>query len=78
MPVVIGQRAQRTKTISSEDVRAFAALSGDTNPVHLDEAYAASTPFGKPIAHGMLSVSVISAILGNDLPGRGRSIWART
>lgn len=71
MPVTIGQRAQRTKTISSEDVRAFAALSGDTNPVHLDEAYAASTPFGKPIAHGMLSVSIISAILGNDLPGQG-------
>ncbi|MCS6837168.1 MAG: MaoC family dehydratase [Anaerolineae bacterium] len=71
MPVTIGQRARRSKTISGEDVRAFAALSGDTNPVHLDETYAASTPFGRPIAHGMLSVSVISAILGNDLPGEG-------
>jgi len=71
MAVTIGQRAQRTKTISAEDVRAFATLSGDTNPVHLDEAYAASTPFGRPIAHGMLSVSLISAILGNDLPGQG-------
>jgi 3-hydroxybutyryl-CoA dehydratase len=67
----IGARASRTKTITDDDVRAFAQASGDTNPVHLDEAYAATTQFGRRIAHGMLTASIISAILGNDLPGPG-------
>lgn len=49
----------------------FAQASGDHNPVHLDDDYASQTQFGKRIAHGMLTVSVISAILGNDLPGQG-------
>jgi 3-hydroxybutyryl-CoA dehydratase len=69
--VEVGASATRTKTITQEDIALFAQVSGDTNPVHLDEAYAQTTQFGKPIAHGMLSVSVISAILGNDLPGHG-------
>jgi 3-hydroxybutyryl-CoA dehydratase len=67
----IGVRASRTKTISDEDVRDFARASGDTNPVHLDDAYAAGTRFGRRIAHGMLTASIISAVLGNDLPGHG-------
>lgn len=71
MAIHIGMTASRTKTVTKEDIALFAQVSGDTNPVHLDEAYASQTPFGKPIAHGMLSVSVISAILGNDLPGHG-------
>lgn len=71
MPLEIGARASRTKTITDEDVRAFAQASGDTNPVHLDDTYAAATRFGRRIAHGMLTASVISAILGNDLPGHG-------
>lgn len=67
----VGVRASRTKTITDADVRNFASASGDTNPVHLDEAYAADTRFGRRIAHGMLTASIISAILGNDLPGHG-------
>lgn len=71
MVLEIGARASRTKSITDEDVRAFAQASGDTNPVHLDDAYATTTQFGRRIAHGMLTASLISAILGNDLPGPG-------
>ncbi len=71
MNLKIGDTASRTKIISDEDVRLFAQATGDSNPVHLDEAYAATTRFGKRIAHGMLTGSLISAILGNDLPGSG-------
>lgn len=67
----IGATASYTKTISDEDVRAFAQLTGDRNLVHVDEAYAASTPFGRRIAHGMLTASLIAAVIGNDLPGVG-------
>lgn len=71
MVLEIGARASRTKSITDEDVRAFAQASGDTNPVHLDDAYATTTQFGRRIAHGMLTASLVSAILGNDLPGPG-------
>lgn len=71
MPLQIGNRASRTKQILEADVQAFAQASGDTNSIHLDEAYAATTPFKRRIAHGMLTASLISAILGNDLPGMG-------
>jgi acyl dehydratase len=67
----IGVRASRTKTITDADVRAFAEISGDVNPIHLDDAYAATTRFGRRIAHGILTGSIVSAILGNDLPGLG-------
>jgi 3-hydroxybutyryl-CoA dehydratase len=67
----LGITAQRTQVISDETIRAFAQASGDTNPVHLDDAYAVTTPFGRRIAHGMLSAGIISAVLGNDLPGPG-------
>lgn len=71
MTLEIGITAQRTQVITDEAIRAFAQASGDTNPVHLDDAYAATTPFGRRIAHGMLSAGIISAVLGNDLPGPG-------
>lgn len=71
MTLEIGITAQRTQVITDEAIRAFARASGDTNPVHLDDAYAATTPFGRRIAHGMLSAGIISAVLGNDLPGPG-------
>jgi acyl dehydratase len=71
MPLEIGTTASRTKTITDEDVRLFAQVSGDDNSVHLDEAYAAQTPFKRRIAHGMLTASLISAVLGCDLPGLG-------
>lgn len=67
----VGIKASRSKTITAADVEAFAQVTGDTNPVHLDDDYAASTRFGKRIAHGMLVASVISALLANDLPGPG-------
>lgn len=67
----IGVKASRVKTITDADVRAFAQASGDTNSVHLDEDYAKTTRFGRRIAHGMLTGSLISAVLGNDLPGLG-------
>jgi acyl dehydratase len=67
----IGAQASRTKVISDADIRAFAEASGDTNPLHLNEAFAATTRFGRRIAHGMLTGSLVSAVLGNDLPGVG-------
>src|SRR5213078_4678092 len=57
--------------VGAGDIEAFAAVSGDVNPVHLDEAYAKATPFGGRIAHGMLGAAYISAVLGNKLPGPG-------
>jgi 3-hydroxybutyryl-CoA dehydratase len=72
MPTLtLGQKATRTQTITDEMVRTFATLTGDSNPVHLDEEYAATTRFGRRIAHGMLAASLISAALANDLPGPG-------
>ncbi|HEX8558124.1 MAG TPA: MaoC family dehydratase [Pyrinomonadaceae bacterium] len=73
-----GDAAEMSKTISDEDVRAFAALTGDHNPVHLDEEYAAGTRFGRRIAHGMLGASLVSAVLANELPGRGTVYLSQT
>lgn len=67
----VGQAAEITRTVAAADLETFAAVSGDTNPVHLDEAYAAGTSFGGRIAHGMLSAAYISAVLGTRLPGPG-------
>jgi 3-hydroxybutyryl-CoA dehydratase len=67
----VGQTAERMHTVGFSDIEAFAAVSGDHNPVHMDEAYAKTTAFGGRIAHGMLSAAYISAVLGNDLPGPG-------
>jgi 3-hydroxybutyryl-CoA dehydratase len=67
----IGQSAEMTRTISDSDVRTFANISGDHNPVHLDDVYAESTVFGRRIAHGSLTSALISAVLGQQLPGHG-------
>ncbi len=69
--LTIGQSAERRRTVSAADIDAFAAVTGDDNPLHLDEAYAATTQFGGRIAHGMLSAGYISAVLGTQLPGPG-------
>lgn len=66
-----GQSASLTRVVTADDVAAFAHLSGDLNPVHLDPEYASRTRFGKRIAHGMLAVSYISAVLGTRFPGPG-------
>ena len=71
MNLKVGDAATLSKTITDADVRAFAELTGDHNPVHLDDEYAAGTRFGRRVAHGMLAASLISATLANDLPGRG-------
>ena len=71
MNLEVGVTASRTKKITGEDIRLFAQVSGDTNPVHLDDDFAAKSQFGKRIAHGILTGSLISTILGNDLPGQG-------
>ncbi len=70
--------ASLSKTISNEDILSFAQLSGDVNPVHLDEDYAAKTRFKGRIAHGMLSAGLISAVLGTRLPGPGAVYLSQT
>lgn len=67
----VGQSAEMSRVVGVADIEAFAEVSGDTNPVHLDDAYAKTTPFGERIAHGMLSGAYISAVLGTRLPGPG-------
>ena len=67
----LGQSATSIRTVTQSDIDRFADVSGDRNPVHLDPGYAANTPFQGVIAHGMLSASFISAIIGNTLPGKG-------
>ena len=66
-----GQTYSTEIKYSQEDVAQFAALTGDHNPIHLDEAYAATTPFKKPIIHGMLAASVFSKVFGTAFPGEG-------
>jgi 3-hydroxybutyryl-CoA dehydratase len=73
-----GDTAFLSKTISDTDIRAFADLSGDHNPLHLDESFAQQTRFGRRIAHGMLSASLISAVIANDLPGQGSIYLGQT
>ena len=67
----VGQTDALTYTVTEDTIVQFAEVSGDANPVHLDEAYAATTPFKGRIAHGMLSAAYISAVLGTKLPGPG-------
>jgi 3-hydroxybutyryl-CoA dehydratase len=66
-----GDQASRKTTITDEMIRLFADLTGDANPVHLDDEYAAGTRFGRRIAHGMIAAGLISATLANELPGPG-------
>jgi acyl dehydratase len=67
----VGDKASRTLAISDDTIRAFAEVTGDNNPVHIDDEYAAGTRFGRRIAHGMIAAGLISAALANDLPGPG-------
>lgn len=69
--LTVGQTAEMSRVVGAADIEAFAEVSGDNNPVHLDEAYAKTTTFGERIAHGMLSAAYISALLGMKLPGPG-------
>jgi 3-hydroxybutyryl-CoA dehydratase len=74
----VGDSAEMTKTIEQADIEAFADLTGDHNPVHVDEEFARTTRFGRRIAHGMLTASLISAVLANKLPGEGSVYLGQT
>jgi len=67
----LGQSAEHAHVVTEADIVAFAEVSGDFNPVHMDEAFAATTPFKGRIAHGMLSAAWLSALIAGDLPGPG-------
>jgi acyl dehydratase len=69
--LAVGDKASVTRSFSPADVAAFAEITGDRNPVHLDQAYAAQTQFQNRIVHGILTAGLISAILGTELPGPG-------
>ncbi len=69
--IIKGQKAEYVRTITEKDIQLFAEVSGDLNPVHMDEDYAKTTMFKGRIAHGMLSVSFISTTLASQLPGPG-------
>ena len=74
----LGMTASVSRTVSEADILMFAGVSGDTNPVHLDQEFAASTMFGGRIAHGMLSAGLISAVFGTRLPGPGSIYLSQT
>ena len=67
----VGMSEVFEKTVTDGDIESFAAMSGDTNPIHLDDAFAAASIFKGRIAHGMLSASFLSTIFGTKLPGPG-------
>ena len=69
--LAIGERASLSHQVEERDLLLFAAVSGDVNPVHLDEDFAAATPFKGRIAHGMFSGALISAAIACELPGPG-------
>lgn len=73
-----GQHASLRRTFTDEDVRRFIAITGDTNPLHTDDEFAAGTRFGRRILHGMLTASLFSTIMGTMLPGTGAIYRSQT
>jgi acyl dehydratase len=67
----VGDKASLSKVFTEEDVIQFANISTDTNPIHLDEKFAAASVFGQRIVHGMLTASLFSGLIGVELPGEG-------
>lgn len=67
----LGDAAESRKTISESDVYLFAGITGDFNPLHVDEVYAKGTPFGARVAHGPLTLGLCAGLLGTELPGLG-------
>jgi 3-hydroxybutyryl-CoA dehydratase len=74
----LGMTETYAKTVKSSDVVGFAEISGDRNPIHLSEHFAAKTPFGGRIAHGLYTASLISAVIGTRLPGPGAIYISQT
>jgi 3-hydroxybutyryl-CoA dehydratase len=73
-----GMSQSFSKTVSERDIELFGEVSGDHNPVHFDEDYAKTTVFKGRVAHGVLSISYISAVLGNEIPGPGTIFLSAT
>ena len=73
-----GQHASFTKTFTEEDVRRFIEITEDVNPLHVDDAFAASTQFGGRVIHGMLTASILSTMVGMLLPGTGAIYRSQT
>ena len=73
-----GETAKLVKTITQSDIEQFAELVGDRNPVHVNPDFAKKTRFGRPIAHGMWGLSLVSAVLGTKLPGPGTIYLSQT
>jgi 3-hydroxybutyryl-CoA dehydratase len=67
----VGDSASFAKTVTEADILLYAAVSGDTNPVHINAEYAGKSRFGQRIAHGMLTAGLVSAVIGTKLPGPG-------
>jgi 3-hydroxybutyryl-CoA dehydratase len=76
--LAIGQSESLMRTVVERDVSLFAELSGDANPIHLSDEFAAGTKFGQRIAHGMWTASLVSALLGTRLPGPGAVYLSQT
>ncbi len=76
--LAIGMRGVVSRTITETDLRNFSGVSGDTNPMHLSEDFAKHTPFGGCIVHGMLTASLISAVIGTKMPGPGCIYMSQT
>ena len=76
--LAVGMSERLSKTVASSDVVGFAQLTGDRNPIHLSEHFAAKTSFGRRIAHGLYTASLISAVLGTRLPGPGAVYISQT
>ena len=74
----LGMRESYSKLVKSSDVVGFAEISGDRNPIHLSEHFAAKTPFGGRIAHGLYTASLVSAVIGTRLPGPGAIYLSQT
>ena len=69
--IEIGMVAKYTQTVTDSDIKSFAGISGDRNPVHMDEVYASNSRFRKRIAHGLMTASYFSALFGTKIPGEG-------
>ena len=69
--ISVGMSASYSQTITDADIKAFAGISGDNNPVHMSDEFADNSRFGKRIAHGLMSASFFSALFGTSIPGPG-------
>jgi 3-hydroxybutyryl-CoA dehydratase len=76
--LAVGDTAGRAKVVTQDDIDAFARISGDRNPAHSDNEWSRASRFGGPIAHGILSAGLVSAVIGMDLPGPGTIYVSQT